>query len=243
MQRAREDGTVIRIAIVEDDKNYQDQLVQYIHRYTKETGRETSIRLFSDGDMIIDNYAGNYDMIFLDIEMKRMNGMDAARMIRKMDEQVILIFITNIAQYAIQGYEVSALDYVLKPVEYFAFSQEMDKATARLKMQESNYLTIQQEQGIVRLDTREIKYLEKYGHHILVHSEKETYSFRETMKAAVKKIQDKHFVQCNSGYLVNLRYVESVRQNIVVVGGDELQISRPKRKEFMEALTNYLGGK
>lgn len=234
---------MIRIAVVEDDKKCQNQLGRYIRRYTKETGRETDILFFSDGDMIIDNYTGNYDIIFFDIEMKRMNGMDAARIIRKMDEKVIIIFITNIAQYAIQGYEVSALDYVLKPIEYFAFSQEMDKAVKRLKMYESYYLTIQQDQGIMRFDTREIKYLETQGHYILVHTDKETYSFRETMKAAVKKMQDRHFVQCNSGYLVNLRYVESVRQNIVVVGGDELLISRPKRKEFMEALTNYLGGK
>lgn len=234
---------MIRIAVVEDDKNYQKQLVQYIQRYTKETGIETDIRLFNDGDMIIDNYAGNYDIIFFDIEMKRMNGMESARIIRKLDENVIIIFITNMAQYAIQGYEVSALDYVLKPIEYFAFSQEMEKAIKRLKTLEGYYLSIAQEQGIVRLDTREIKYLETQGHYILVHTEKKTYSFRETMKAAVRKMQDEHFVQCNSGYLVNLRYVESVRQNIVVVGGDELQISRPRRKEFMEALTNYLGGK
>lgn len=234
---------MIRIAIVEDDINCQNQLVRYIQRYTEDTGRETDIRLFNDGDMIIDNYAGNYDIIFFDIEMKRMNGMESARVIRKLDENVIIIFITNMAQYAIQGYEVFALDYVLKPIEYFAFSQEMDKAISRLKISEGYYLTIVQDQGIVRLDTREIKYMETQGHHILVHTEKKTYSFRETMKATAKKMQGKHFVQCNSGYLVNLRHVECVRQNIVVVGGDELQISRPRRKEFMEALTNYLGGK
>lgn len=105
---------MIRIAIVEDDKNYQAQLVQYIQRYTVDTGNETDIRLFDDGDMIIDNYAGNYDIIFFDIEMKRMNGMESARIIRKLDENVIIIFITNMAQYAIQGYEVSALDYGLQ---------------------------------------------------------------------------------------------------------------------------------
>ena len=234
---------MIRIAIVEDDKNYQAQLVQYIQRYTVDTGNETDIRLFDDGDMIIDNYAGNYDIIFFDIEMKRMNGMESARIIRKLDENVIIIFITNMAQYAIQGYEVSALDYLLKPIEYFTFSQEMEKAIKRLKISESYYLTIVQDQGIVRLDTRDIKYLETQGHYILVHTEKKTYSFRETMKATVKKMKDKHFMQCNSGYLVNLRYVEGVRQNVVIVGGDELLISRPRRKEFMETLTNYLGGK
>lgn len=234
---------MIRIAIVEDDKEYQEQLVRYIKKYETEYGEEFKVCIFNDGDEIIEGYAGNYDIIFLDIEMKRLNGMDTARYIRKMDTNVILIFITNMSQYAIQGYEVEALDYVLKPIKYFAFSQELEKARKRLKSKAVQYLTISQPQGMVRLDTREILYLEKQGHNMIIHTEEACYMFRQTMKVMEEQLRGAQFVQCNSGYLVNLEHVKSVDKNLVHIGKSELQISRPRRREFMEALTNYLGKK
>lgn len=234
---------MIRAAIVEDDESYQEQLKRYIQRYEEESGERICVSVFNDGDEIIDNYAGNYDIIFLDIEMHRMNGMDAARRIRKLDSGVVLIFITNMVQYAIQGYEVQALDYVLKPIKYFAFSQEMEKAMKKLKSDKGKYLSISQGQGIVKVDTRDISFLESQGHNIIVHTSNGDYTFRETMKEMESRLTDIHFVRCNSGYLVNLEYVEYVEKNTVCVRGEKLQISRPRRREFMAELTNYLGGK
>ena len=139
---------MIHAAIVEDEKSYQEQLKRYIRKYEAESGQKVHLRVFNDGDEIIDHYAGNYDIIFLDIEMRRMNGMEAARRIRKLDADVILIFITNMAQYAIQGYEVQALDYVVKPIRYFAFTQEMEKAVKKIQKKETHYLSIQQERRL-----------------------------------------------------------------------------------------------
>ena len=147
---------MFRIAIVEDDERYRAQLERYIHRYEEESGEQFNICHFSDGDEIVDNYAGNYDIILLDIEMRRLSGMGAARIIRSLDQEVLLIFITNMAQYAIQGYEVEAMDYVLKPIRYFAFSQEMEKAVKRLKRMDRRTIRIEQDQGMMLLDLREI---------------------------------------------------------------------------------------
>ena len=108
----------------------------------------------------------------MDVEMKFMDGMSAAEEIRKMDTEVVIIFITNMPQYAIQGYRVDALDYVLKPVSYFAFSQELDKAVKKIKLRKGNSLLLLQDKGVVRLRLEQIWYLESQGHHIIVYTEK-----------------------------------------------------------------------
>ena len=119
---------MLEIAIVEDEENYRNVLCEYLKKYEQETGQEIHMSVFTDGDEIVENYTAKYDIILMDIEMQFMNGMDAARKIREVDKAVIIIFITNMAQYAIQGYEVDALDYILKPISYFAFSQRIQRA-------------------------------------------------------------------------------------------------------------------
>jgi DNA-binding LytR/AlgR family response regulator len=198
---------------------------------------------FFDGYDVVEKYQASYDIIFLDIQMKTMDGMKTAQKIRERDENVLIIFVTNMAQYAVRGYAVNALDYLLKPVNYFTFSQALDKACKRLKEKGSHYISIAQEGGMVRLDVAQISYLESNGHTMIVHAESGIYTFRATMKEMEQKLIEDDFVRCNSGYLINLAHVQQVRQNIVIVSGEELQISRPKKKAFMEALTDYLGGK
>ena len=131
---------MIKIAIVEDEAAVRDQLTDYVRRYTRQYGTEFEVTCFTDGDEILENYRPAFDIIFLDVEMKRLNGMETAQRIRELDDDVLLIFITNMAQYAIKGYSVGALDYVLKPVPYFAFSQQLQKAVNQLARRARHYL-------------------------------------------------------------------------------------------------------
>lgn len=108
--------SVVRIALVEDDSRHVQKITAYLERYRTEKGLAMTVRVFPDGEDIAENYKPEYDLILLDIQMRFMDGMTAARRIREKDREVILIFLTSIAGYAIQGYEVEALDYILKPV-------------------------------------------------------------------------------------------------------------------------------
>ena len=101
---------MIHIAIVEDEAFYVQQIQNYMERYRQESRREISVTVYSDGEDILDNYKGDYDIILMDIQMRFMDGMTAAKNIRKLDDAVVIMFITNMTQYAVQGYEVDALD-------------------------------------------------------------------------------------------------------------------------------------
>ena len=241
-QRCGKGGAVmIRVAIVEDDAEVQGVLQEYVRRYTRQYGTEFEVTVFADGVDILEDYRAVYDIIFLDVEMKHLDGMTTAERIRQMDADVILIFITNMAQYAIRGYSVGALDYVLKPVPYFAFSQQLLKAVARLEKRAKHYLTVPVEGGLRRLDTASIYYLESEGHRVHFYTDEGDFSAPGTLKAFEEKLADCPFARCNSGYLVNLAQVRELRQSTVQVGPCELQVSRPKRKAFLAALTDYIG--
>ena len=233
---------MIRVAIVEDDAEVQGVLQEYVRRYTRQYGTEFEVTVFADGVDILEDYRAVYDIIFLDVEMKHLDGMTTAERIRQMDADVILIFITNMAQYAIRGYSVGALDYVLKPVPYFAFSQQLLKAVARLEKRAKHYLTVPVEGGLRRLDTASIYYLESEGHRVHFYTDEGDFSAPGTLKAFEEKLADCPFARCNSGYLVKLAQVRELRQSTVQVGPCELQVSRPKRKSFLATLTDYIGG-
>lgn len=141
---------MIKLAIVEDEAAYVEQLKEYLSQYEKEQKEVIEVTVYHDGDEIVRKYRSQFDIILMDVEMKFMDGMSAAEEIRKVDSEVVIIFITNMAQYAIKGYEVNALDYVLKPVSYFAFSQRLARAIGRMKNRSTKNIVISVKGGTMR---------------------------------------------------------------------------------------------
>lgn len=236
---------MIRIAIAEDSESYRAQLLEYLHQYEREYGEQFQIVTYSDGLDIIEADLTDVDIILMDIQMTHLDGMSAAQQIRSRDKNIIIIFITNLAQYALQGYKVEALDYVLKPVQYFAFSQTLQKAVTRIKASRESkafYLHVMRDNVMVRLDVESITYIESQDHKVIYHTKGRTIETRDTLKNLEQRLEGRSFARCNNCYLVNLAYVEAVKENSVTVAGELLQISRPKRKAFMEALAAYVGG-
>ena len=233
---------MVRIAILEDEAPVREDLAGYLRRYTRQYGTKFEVSLFADGDEILEDYRPNWDIILLDVEMPRLDGMTTAERIRKLDSEVILIFITNMAQYAIRGYAVDAMDYILKPVPYFAFSQQLQKAIRRLEKRTKAYLTVPVEGGFRRVDLSGVYYLESVGHKVRLYTEEEELTVPGSLKQYEEMLADKQFARCNSGYLVNLAQVRGMQDGMVLVGPHSLQISRPRRKAFVEALTDYVGG-
>lgn len=123
---------MVRIALVEDDAGYRRELTEYLDRFARECGEHFAVSTFSDGAEIAEGYTAEFNIILMDIAMSYMDGMSAAEAIRQVDDEVVIIFLTSMPQYAMKGYSVGALDYVLKPVSYFAFSQRIQRALERM---------------------------------------------------------------------------------------------------------------
>lgn len=233
---------MIQIAIVEDDRMYSDQLEAYLHKYEAEYGETFEISTFTDGDAIVSTYQSQYDIILMDVEMRFMNGMSAAEEIRRMDKEVVIIFITNMPQYAIRGYAVEALDYILKPVSYFAFSQRLGRAINRMKKREQKSLVLPVKGGVVRLPVNSILYLESQGHNLIYHTTTGEYLSSGTMKDAEEALKDLHFFRGSKWYLINLQQVQGMGDGCAKLkSGQDVPLSRSRRKEFMEALAQHWG--
>ncbi|MGN1022823.1 MAG: LytR/AlgR family response regulator transcription factor [Lachnospiraceae bacterium] len=231
---------MIRIAIVEDDEKAAKALQGYIGQYEEETGTKIGTKTYTDGYDIAETYPGGFDIILMDIEMAIMNGMEAAERIRERDQEVIIIFITNMPQYAIQGYRVGALDYVLKPVQYTAFCETLKKALRKCDSRE-HFLSVPLRDGMRKLPLKEIRYIESHGHRLTFHldeGECETTVF--SMKELEEKLSGDGFARCNSGCLVNLKRVSALHGAEIEIGGEMLPISRGRKAEFTQKLVRAM---
>jgi len=233
---------MIKIAIVEDDENYIATIKEYINTYMKEKGTSISLDVFRDGKQIVFDFQAIYDIILMDIEMPDMDGITAAEQIREKDKEVIIIFITNMAQYAIKGYQVRARSYILKPVNYYCFAFELQEAIGIISRRTDDSLLVSGEDGLQKILIGDIYYLETQKHRMIIHTKEGIIKIRETMKNMERKLQEFYFERCNVSYLVNLAHVSSIIEDMAVVGGDKVPISRQKRKSFVAALTKYIGG-
>lgn len=230
------------IAIVEDETEFSTQLQEYLTQYQKEQDVAFKISVFHDGAEILENYQPLYDIILLDIEMPKVNGMEAAEQIRKQDGDVVLMFITNMASYAIHGYEVGALDFVMKPINYYTFAMKLTRAIKRVKQKEQQQILLSVMDGVKKLGINQIYYVEVQNRMLYYYTDEGEFVVRGTMQGVEKELSAYPFVKCNHWYMVNLMHVSEVRKNMVVVQGHELEISRRNKTAFLKALTEYVGG-
>lgn len=231
---------MFKIAIVEDESMYKEQLQAYLQKYQLERKEKLDIAIFQDGEDIIDGYRG-FDIIFMDIQMQFMDGMTTAKKIRELDQEVIIIFITNMTQYAIQGYQVDALDYIVKPVEYFAFQEKFTKALIKRKNRKiKTFLSIPVSDGIRKIDIEELYYIESCGHNLLYQLQDEQISSRGVLKEVEKIMLSHGFFRCSKGYLVNMKLVDGIKGSQCLIHGQEIPIGRAVKKQFMEQLIQIM---
>lgn len=233
----------MNIAIVEDDISNASSLIKHLERFSKENDITIDYTHFHNGMDFLTPYSPSFDVIFLDIEMPMINGIEVAKKIRKCDSDVIIIFITYMAQYAIDGYSVQALDYILKPVKYYPFSMKMKQVTQILASKQTDCLIISNQSGKIKLELNRLKFVEVKDHTLYYHTTNDCFSSTSypSLTKLTKHLSSKGFVRCHQGYLVNLHFVQKYEKNHVQIGDNLLPLSRTYYKNFIQSLLNYWG--
>ncbi|MGN0975606.1 MAG: LytR/AlgR family response regulator transcription factor [Gemmiger sp.] len=232
---------MLQIAVVEDDAPTREKLCALIRNYAKAKSKELEVTPMADGSAFAAGRLTGFDIVFLDIMLPGANGMEVAECIRTADADVVIVFITNMAQYAIKGYSVGALDFVLKPINPYEFSVKLERAIDRAAQRKKRSITLQTADGVQILSSGDIFYVETRDRKLFYHTARGCFAVRGSMQNAEAMLAPLHFARCNQCYLVNLRHVQSVQGDFVTVGNDRLEISRRQHAAFLEAMMDYVG--
>lgn len=231
---------MLSIAIVEDSAFDRKVLRDCLEEYGRESGQALAVAEFSDGSALLEHYPEKPDLIFMDIMMNCTDGLTTARMLRRRDEKVLLVFVTSMVQYAVQGYSVDAMDFLVKPISYLPLKLCLDRAVKRLRQDDPQRLSFSNREGTHSIPAADITYIESLNHKVIVHTRTDRLPVDISLAAAEEMTAALPFFRCHVSYLVNLRYVDRVSGSDVWVNGERLSISRYRRKEFLEAWAAWL---
>lgn len=226
---------MLNIAIVDDNQDDRTRLSTYVSEYLNSIGEKFTLSLYERGLNFLDDFKKLFNVVFLDIEMPVMNGLEVSKKLRELDANVSIIFVTNFGSLAINGYDVQALDFLVKPVKSLDVKECLKKVMANQKSEDGNKkIVVRIKHGYKALMASEIVYIEVRKHDLFFHCLNETCNSRGVLKDLENELNGLSFVKCSNCYLINLHYVDSLVGDQVLLPHQSLPISRAKKQEFKE---------
>lgn len=235
---------MLRAGICDDEKWMREELSLGLERVLHREEKDLWIREFANGEELlsyIKGHAGELDLLLLDIEMQGLGGMETARRLRKMGEQAVLIFVTGYRDYVFEGYQVEALDYLVKPVSHRKLKETLTRALSRLHLQEKDCYVIQNKEGLFRIPLEQIDYFYSDRRKVTAVTKSREYTFYGRLDETEKEA-GRRFVRIHKRYLVRAGAVDGVEDDKVQLGEIRLPISRSCRQEAMLAFVRAMLG-
>ncbi|WP_419497745.1 LytR/AlgR family response regulator transcription factor [Bifidobacterium pullorum] len=233
---------MVAVAVVDDDAEARERLRGFSARFASEQGIDVDVSMLPSAIELLHHYRPEYDIIFLDIEMDDVDGVRAAQVIRETDASTILIFVTNMAQLAIKGYEVEALDFIVKPIDYYSFAMVMRKALQRMERRRRHAIRLATRGAVQVIPLDHIDYVEVRDHYITYHTADGDIRVKGSLSDAETQLDNGNFMRCNRWYLVNVDNITGISGNLITVGTGAIEVSRSKKQEILHAITRSMGG-
>lgn len=231
---------MFKIALVDDNEQYLNDAKSMIHQFFEMKNITYSLEVYHSGLSFIATYQPNYDVVFLDIEMPHMSGLEVAEFIRKSTDNTIIFFVTNMPQFATKGYEFNAFDYLIKPIVKEVLFRKLEEALRQIKSREELTIQVPSDDGGVVINAKDIVSIEVMDHWLYFTTLKGSYKMLGSLKEMEDKLQYSNFIRCNKSVLINLCYVTRMKTDFVELEGQgKIKMSRSRRKEVQEAFIDF----
>lgn len=233
-----------QVLIVEDNADERSRLRGCVEKYASEHNDEFAITEYESAIPLIEA-SRTFDLIFLDINLPcGINGMEAARILRTYDETTQVVFVTDLAQYAVRGYEVDALGFIVKPISCYGISRYLDKALRVIRRNTGKNITVPLKRGLRMFPSTELVFAETAGHNLVYHlASGQPITARGSLSKLVEELEGEPFVRIASSFLVNMDHVRAIEEGSVIMStGETLYFTRARKKEALATITSYLGG-
>lgn len=223
------------IGICDGDTAVRVMLSNYIKRYREETGLCVQVLSYDTGEKLIRHYPFEMDLIFLEIPFAKMNGIEIARRIREVDPNVSIVFLTTLLNHVLEAYEVRAHNYLIKPLRYARFLQEVEQA--RTRRGQNRFFIETNSNGVYKIYTKSIRYIETEEHNTRIHTETDSILSYRRMKEHEQGLFEPYFVRCHTGFIVNLFFFEKLEQSdLMLISGERIPVSRQRRAKVLERI-------
>lgn len=231
-----------RILIVEDTPAEADVLRAHLSRYSGEKNLQFAVTVLGSALEFI-NSDHVADLVLMDIDMPGVNGMEAAEIMRTYDQTTPLIFVTNLAQYAVRGYQADALDFIVKPFTYGAFAMRMDRAMEVMRRAARRSITVRSHDGLRIIAISDLVFIDVSGHNLIYHlADGGTFSVRDSLSHAIEGLGGPPFLRISSGCVINMGHVRGVHDAEVTLStGEKVWISRANKRRCLEEVSRFLG--
>lgn len=232
---------MFNIALCEDNSLQREELKNNLSKVLDEIGVEYKILTFETGEDLLKEYPEKLDMLFLDIQMGELTGMETARKVREYDDKVEIIFITALWDYVQKGYEVRAFRYLIKPVKFKELQEQVTACVGNILHKRDTYITIKDKNNVLKIRTEDILFLETFERKVIIHTNSQDYIVKMSMNKLEKELTNKGFFRCHTSYIVNLIKIEELKKDYLLINKFTLPVSKHRMKNLKLRLTSLLG--